>query len=112
MRYPDPSPFRPKTIYNVQFQRHHNAAIVIQSFYRGCQTRQKLKNAAHAMSKFQQSYRKKIEAKQTLDEKKRFDRVKKDHDERQRRKGFVKSKTKQLQVLSLPSVLKKVNKFE
>ncbi|XP_066932540.1 IQ calmodulin-binding motif-containing protein 1-like [Clytia hemisphaerica] len=78
-------------------QRHHNAAIVIQSFYRGCKTRNKLKTATLAMSKFQQSYRKKIETKQTLDEKKRLDKVKKDHDERQRRKGFVKSKTKQLQ---------------
>jgi len=92
-------------ILDIQFeqqlasQKFHKAAILIQSVYRGHRIRQEIKKSSLGFAKFQRIYReRKLELER---QKERHDRkkLKKDYLETRRRKDFVNSKSKQLEII-------------
>lgn len=96
--------------YQVASTKFNNAAIIIQSVYRGYLLRKRLKRAASAISLFQRHCRLKKKKQTRLKEKQQLRKLKHDYAESNRRKEFVGSRTKQLKIIeNIPA--KTVTKF-
>ena len=87
------------------FQRENTAATVIQSFVRSFQTRKKLKATSQAFSKFQKSYRKRINERRFHAQQSEINKTRRIHEMHDRREEFVKSKVQQLKVVRYVIVL-------
>ena len=91
-------------------QKQENAAIVIQSCYKGYKLRKRLHRASIAIAKFQRIYRGKRIKTYEQRTQNNLDKMKTQHIEADRRKAFVDSRMKQLKIIeTIPA--KTVNKF-